>query len=85
MQRDKAEAHVAYLKTAAKLPIIPSPMGVVSHKGDYKTVNLTDYSMGDQQAKAFGEAMKLSEAECLKLKNNRLTIEGAVSIISNLN
>ena len=29
--------------------------------------------------------MKLSEAECLKLKNNRLTIEGAISILTNLN
>lgn len=29
--------------------------------------------------------MKLSHAESLKLKNNRLTIEGVVSILSNLN
>ena len=61
------------------------PLGLVSHKGDDKTLNLSNYEMGNIHAKAFGIAIKYSKAENLNVINNRLTSEGAIHILENVN
>lgn len=68
-----------------KLPIVPVPLGLVSHKGDDKTLNLSNYEMGNHQAKALGEALKYSKAEKLTVLNNRLNSDGAETILRNVN
>ena len=73
------------MQNTLRLPIVPVPLGLVSHKGDDKTLNLSNYEMGNVQAKALGVAIKYSKAENLNVINNRLTSEGALHILENIN
>ena len=73
------------MQNTLRLPIVPVPLGLVSHKGDDKTLNLSNYEMGNVQAKALGFAIKHSKAENLNMINNRLTSEGANHILENVN
>ena len=73
------------MQNTLKLPIVPVPLGLVSHKGDDKTLNLSNYEMGNVQAKALGLAIKYSKAENLNVINNRLTSDGAYNILENVN
>jgi len=55
--QDHKQAAVSYMQNTLKLPIVPVPLGLVSHKGDDKTLNLSNYEMGNIQAKALGSAI----------------------------
>lgn len=35
------------MQNTLRLPIVPVPLGLVSHKGDDKILNLSNYEMGN--------------------------------------
>ena len=66
------------------MPIVPAPMGIVSHKGRNRDLNLTNMGAGNQQAKAIGAAVKLTNAHHLLMANNRLSTAGTLVVLQNL-
>ena len=71
----------AYLAKAYRLPVVPTPLGVVSHKGINNELNLTNMSVGNWQAEALGKALEFTKAKKINLQNNRLDTHGALSIL----
>ena len=67
------------------LRVVPVPLGVVTHKGRNNEINLNNVSIGNDQARALGSALKCSHAEKVMLKNNRLNNNGALRIIEGIN
>jgi len=70
---------------AEKLPVVPNPIGVLSRKGRNEEINIQNFSIGNMQAQALGEAIKNTVAKKLQLASNRLSTVGALSIIQNIN
>jgi len=85
MDVHKEKDSVAYMAEITKLPVVPSPMGIVSHKGENNQLRMTNYSMGNAVSKAVGKAIFYSKAEKLSMQNNRLSPMGALNIIKNIN
>ena len=59
-------------------------MGIVSHKGRNRDLDLTNMGAGNQQAKAIGKAVKLTNASRLLMANNRLSTTGTLEVLRNL-
>lgn len=69
---------------ATKHLVVPSTMGVVAHQGKDRVFDLSHASAGDNQAKAIGRAVELTNATSLRINNNRLTSKGALQILENI-
>ena len=84
-KKTKESPNVAYLQEISKSRIRPHPFGVVRNKGSESCINLKGSSMGDNFAGALSKCLThFNQIEILNLKNNRLTENGVLNILSNL-
>ncbi len=65
--KDSKQAPIAYLKKIDQYNLIPSPMGLVSNKGDNRIINIKSFKIGDKYASALADGLKYSAAETINL------------------
>ena len=89
-QRNRAEhledtPNIAYLEEIHKQKLAPEPFGIVRRKGPSSMLDIHQYGMGDEYAKAFSEAIGIvKDVQTLNLRANRLTDKGSAKIINKL-
>lgn len=77
--------NLAYLEIVTKHKLKPNPFGIVRRKGPETSIDIHSYSMGDTYALAFSEGIKhIKDVATLNLKANRLSDNGAASILKTL-
>jgi len=65
--KDKRQAPIAYLKKIDEFHLFPSPMGLVSNKGDDTSLNIHAFKIGEKYAEALSEGLKYSQATKVNL------------------
>lgn len=85
LKKHERQAPVAYLEKLEKFNLLPSPLGIVSPKGDNSIVNIRSFLIGDKYADALGSGLKYSSASKVNICSNRLKPEGGLKIIKGLN
>lgn len=60
---------------------MPSPLGIVSQKGENNSVNIKSFLIGDKYAEALGSGLKYSHASKINISQNRLKPEGGMKIL----
>jgi Ran GTPase-activating protein (RanGAP) involved in mRNA processing and transport len=89
-QRNRAEnledtPNVLYLEEINKQKLCPEPFGIVRRKGPSNQLDIHEFGMGDEYAKAFSEAIGIvKDIQTLNLRANRLTDKGVVNILAKL-
>ena len=73
------------MKKLEDFNLFPSPLGIVSTKGENSTLNIKSYLMGDRYAEVFSNGLKYSAAQKLNLAQNRLKPNGGVQILKGIN
>ena len=84
-KKDKRQAPIAYLKKIEEFHLFPSPMGLVSQRGDDTTLNIHAFKIGEKYAEALSEGLKYSHASRVNLAQNRLRESGGLKILQGLN
>lgn len=79
------QAPVAYLKKLEKFNLMPSPLGIVSTKGENDTLNIKNFLIGDKYAEALASGLKLAKAHKLNLSKNRIKPKGGIKILQGVN
>ncbi|CAG9317234.1 unnamed protein product [Blepharisma stoltei] len=76
---------LAYLEEVDKEKLNPKPFGIVKRKGPESSIDIHNYSMGDNYANAFSEGLgHLKEIDILNVRENRLSEFGSARVISKL-
>lgn len=89
-QRNRVEnledtPNVAYLEEIHKQKLCPEPFGIVRRKGPSNSLDIHQFGMGDEYAKAFSEAIGIvKDIQTLNLRANRLTDKGVANILCKL-
>lgn len=72
------EAFKKYRQKCKELMILPVPLGLSYTSRQPKTINASNFRMGEDYLAAFNEALSvLPQTEALNLRNNRLGGEAA--------
>lgn len=84
-QKVEDTPNVAYLEEVEKVKLNPHPFGIVKRKGPETSIDIHNYSMGDNYASAFSEGLShFKEIDVLNLRENRLTELGSARVLSKL-
>ena len=79
--KDMRQAPIAYLKKIDEFHLFPTPMGLVSNKGEDQTLNIHAFKIGEKYAEALSEGLKYSQASKVNLAQNRLREHGGLKIL----
>jgi len=75
---------IAFMKECRKLFVPPVPLGLIKRKGQENVINVMNYNIGNDYAKALSASMKYIKPKAVLLGGNNNT-NGIMNIITNLN
>lgn len=83
--RVKESFFTNFLQGTEREDMLPQKLAIVKREGNNSDLNLKNFYIGNRYAKLISDGMSNFNYDSVKLNNNRLTEDGAKSILQNIN